>query len=58
MSNRIFDSIKACVIGTDCRYDMIIGRDALQIFQLNSLFNENIIEKEDISPPMRHFHEN
>ena len=35
MSNRTFDSIEAQVIGTDCRYDMIIGRDALRLFKLN-----------------------
>ena len=58
MSNRTFDSIEARVIGTDCRYDMIIGRDALRLFKLNLLFKENIIEMEDISIPMRPFPEN
>ena len=55
MSNRIFDSIEARIINTDCRYDMIIGRDALRMFKLNLLFKENIIEMEDISIPMRTF---
>ena len=58
MSNRTFDSIEARVIGTDCRYDMIIGRDALRLFKLNLLLKENIIEMEDISIPMRPFPEN
>ena len=58
MSNRIFDSIEACIIGIDCRYDMIIRKDAIQIFKLNLLFKENIIEMEDISIPMRPFPEN
>ena len=55
MSNRVFDSIKARIINTNCRYDMIIGRDALRMFKLNLLFKENIIEMEDISLPMRAF---
>ena len=58
MSNRTFDSIEARVIGTECWYDMIIGRDALQLFKLNLLFKENIIEMEDISLPMCPFPEN
>ena len=58
MSNRTFDSIEARVIGTECRYDMIIGRDALRLFKLNLLFKENIIEMEDVSIPMRPFPEN
>ena len=55
MSNRVFDSFEARVINTDCRYDMIIGRDALRLFKLNILFKENSIEMENISLPMQPF---
>ena len=55
MSNRVFDTIEARVINSDCRYDMIIGRDALRLFKLNLLFKENLIEMEDVSLPMRPF---
>ena len=55
MPNRVFDSIEARVIQTDCRYDMIIGRDALRLFKLNLCFKENIIDMEDISLAMRPF---
>ena len=55
MSNRVFDSIEARIINTNCRFDMIIGWDALRMFKLNLLFKENIIEMEDISLPMRAF---
>ena len=58
MSYPVFDSFEARVINTDCRYDMIIGRDALRLFKLNILFKENSIEMEDISLPMRPFPEN
>ena len=55
MSNRVFDSIKARIINTNCRYDMIIGQVALRMFKLNLLFKENIIKMEDISLPMHAF---
>ena len=55
MSNRVFDSIEARIINTDCRYDMIIGRDALRLFKLNLSFKENMINMEDISLSMRPF---
>ena len=55
MPNRVFDSIEARVIQTDCRYNMIIGRDALRLFKLNLCFKENIINMEDITLAMRPF---
>ena len=53
LSNRTYDSIEARILPGTCRYDMILGRDALRKFGLSLDFDENKVFLEDIEQPMR-----
>ena len=51
----ILPSLHARVFKAPCRYDIILGRDALRHFQIILNFSDNLIESNDTSFPMRSF---
>ena len=55
---KVLHKINAKVFDAECRYDMILGRDALRAFGISLDFDQQVMTADGVSRPMREFPRN
>ena len=51
----VLPNLEARLFAAPCRYDIILGRDALRHFKINLNFDDNVLETSNTIIPMRYF---